>query len=148
MAAWRHIVDVFRSTGADNVTWLWTVNAVVNGSSQIPNPDAWWPGADYVTWVGIDGYYFHAGQTFFSLFGSTIVDIRQVTNDPVIIAETGAASVAGKAAKIADLFQGVKASDMLGFVWFDAIGNENWRIDNSASAVAAYRKGALAYSGN
>ena len=28
MAAWRHIVTVFRQQGADNVTWLWTVNII------------------------------------------------------------------------------------------------------------------------
>src|SRR5450432_4452475 len=27
VAAWRHIVTLFRSQGADNVTWLWTINA-------------------------------------------------------------------------------------------------------------------------
>ena len=26
VAAWRHIVTLFRAEGADNVTWLWTVN--------------------------------------------------------------------------------------------------------------------------
>ena len=26
VAAWRHIVSLFRSQGADNVTWLWTIN--------------------------------------------------------------------------------------------------------------------------
>ena len=26
IAAWRHIVTLFRGQGADNVTWLWTVN--------------------------------------------------------------------------------------------------------------------------
>jgi hypothetical protein len=68
-----------------------------------------------------------------------------VTNDPILIAETGAAPQAGKAAKIADLFAGIKASDMLGLVWFDAIGNEDWRIDDDKSAVAAYRDGAETY---
>ena len=27
VAAWRHIVTLFRDQGADNVTWLWTINA-------------------------------------------------------------------------------------------------------------------------
>jgi hypothetical protein len=142
VAAWRHIVNVFRSTGADNVTWLWTVNAVANGSAQIADPDAWWPGANYVTWVGIDGYYFSSSQTFFALFASTILDVRKVTSDPIIIAETGAASQAGKAAKIADLFAGVKASGMLGLVWFDAVGNQDWRIDNDQGAIVAFQQGA------
>src|SRR5208282_635439 len=30
VAAWRHIVTVFRQEGADDVTWLWTVNIIDN----------------------------------------------------------------------------------------------------------------------
>ena len=26
----------------------------------------WWPGKRYVTWVGIDGYYYLPSETFFS----------------------------------------------------------------------------------
>src|SRR6202044_167137 len=43
--AWRHIVDLFRDEGADNVTWLWTINADLPGTGPIQN---WWPGANYV----------------------------------------------------------------------------------------------------
>jgi mannan endo-1,4-beta-mannosidase len=145
VAAWRHIVDIFRSAGAYNVTWLWTVNAVVSDSLKVANPDAWWPGGNYVTWVGVDGYYYHSSQTFWTLFASAIVDIRRVTSEPIIIAETGAAPQAGKAARITDLFQGVKAGGLLGLVWFDAIGNEDWRIENNASAAAAFGKAAETY---
>ena len=28
VAAWRHIVSLFRAAGARNVTWLWTVNII------------------------------------------------------------------------------------------------------------------------
>ena len=41
VAAWRHIVHLFRSEGADNVTWLWTVNADTPKSGPIAE---WWPG--------------------------------------------------------------------------------------------------------
>ena len=34
VAAWRHIVTVFRDLGARNVTWLWTVNVVHTGGSH------------------------------------------------------------------------------------------------------------------
>ena len=30
---------------------------------------SWWPGASYVTWVGIDGYYLKPSDTFDSVFG-------------------------------------------------------------------------------
>ena len=33
VAAWRHIVTLFRDRGARNVTWLWTVNIVHTGGS-------------------------------------------------------------------------------------------------------------------
>ena len=30
VAAWRHVVNVFRAQGAYNVTWLWTINIIDN----------------------------------------------------------------------------------------------------------------------
>lgn len=141
VAAWRHVVTVFKEQGAGNVTWLWTVNSLAGGGTRIVNPDAWWPGSQYVTWVGIDGYYYRADETFATLFGPTVTDIRAVTRDPILIAETGAAPQADPIAKIADLFAGVRADHMLGLVWFDAKGNEDWRIDTPA-AFAAFGRAA------
>jgi mannan endo-1,4-beta-mannosidase len=143
VAAWRHIVNIFRSVGTTNVTWLWTVN-IIDLKSGIPSPDRWWPGRQYVTWVGIDGYYYKPSWAFAPLFGPTIKAIRAVTRDPILISETGASSQAGKAAKIADVFAGVRAYGLLGFVWYDAMGVQDWRIDTPA-AVAALRRGAQAY---
>ncbi len=141
IAAWRHIVTVFKAQGADNVTWLWTVNSLAVRGVKVVNPDAWWPGSQYVDWVGIDGYYYGAQQTFGGLFGPVMTDIRAVTRDPVLISETGVAPKAGQVAKIADLFAGVRADHLLGLVWFDAKGNEDWRIDTPA-AFAAFAKAA------
>ena len=77
VAAWRHIVTVFREVGAQNVTWLWTVNIIDPGG--IPSPAVWWPGNSYVNWVGLDGYYYQPSWTFASLFGPTIAAVRQMT---------------------------------------------------------------------
>ena len=68
VAAWRHIVTLFRTVGAGNVTWLWTIN-VIETRNGIPAPRPWWPGNSYVTWVGIDGYYTKPSMTFAPLFG-------------------------------------------------------------------------------
>jgi mannan endo-1,4-beta-mannosidase len=143
VAAWRHIVTVFRVVGAENVTWLWTVN-IIETQAGIPAPGPWWPGSSYVTWVGIDGYYTERSNTFAPLFGPTIVAVRTLTSDPIIIAETGVAPAAGQPAKIADLFAGVRAYGLLGFMWFDARGLEDWRL-TSPAAIAAFRRGAGAY---
>jgi mannan endo-1,4-beta-mannosidase len=144
VAAWRHIVNLFRRNGADNVTWMWTVN-VIEPQAGIPDPQAWWPGSSYVTWVGIDGYYTSPQVQFVSLFGPTIVAIRRLTNDPILIAETGAAG-AHQPASIADLFAGIRSYQILGFIWFDADTRKDWQL-TSLPATAAFRLGAAAYAG-
>lgn len=144
VAAWRHIVTLFRQQGADDVTWMWTIN-IIDIRDGIPAPAPWWPGSKYVTWVGIDGYYYKPSWRFAPLFGPAIKAVRRLTRDPILISETGAAPVAGKPAKIADLFAGIRAYGLLGLVWFDVNRVRDWRIDTPA-AVAAFRAGATAYS--
>jgi mannan endo-1,4-beta-mannosidase len=143
VAAWRHIVTVFRDRGARNVTWLWTVNVVHTGGT-IASPAPWWPGNKYVTWVGLDGYYYKPSWEFAPLFGPTIVAIRQFTHAPMLIAETSAAPTTNQPAKIANLFAGVRLYGLLGFVWFNSVHNVDWRLNNPA-AIAAFRRGAKTY---
>jgi mannan endo-1,4-beta-mannosidase len=143
VAAWRHIVTLFRARGASNVTWLWTVNAI-SAQDGVPSPRPWWPGSSYVTWVGIDGYYLTSSSTFVSLFGPTIAAVRELTHAPILISETAAAPTANQPAKIADLFAGVRLYGLLGFVWFDAKGTQDWRLSSSA-AIAAFRRGSEKY---
>ena len=97
-----------------------------------------------MTWVGIDGYYLKPSWTFASLFGPTIKAVRALTLHPILISETGAGPAAGQPGKIADLFTGTRAYGLLGFVWFDAKGTQDWRLHDPA-ALAAYRQGAKTY---
>jgi mannan endo-1,4-beta-mannosidase len=143
VAAWRHIVTLFRELGVRNVTWLWTVN-IIDTLGGIPPPAAWWPGSSYVTWVGLDGYYYQPSWTFASLFGPTIASVRELTNDPILIAETGAAAGPSQSAKIAELFAGVRLYGLLGFVWFDASAGQDWSL-SSPAASAAFYQGAKTY---
>jgi hypothetical protein len=80
--AWRHIVSVFRSQNADNVTWIWMVGKI--GATSSPLQD-WWPGAQYVTWVGIDGYYQLPPHAHTSPFAATIAGVRHLTGAPVLL---------------------------------------------------------------
>jgi mannan endo-1,4-beta-mannosidase len=146
VAAWRHVVTLFRDVGTTNVIWLWTVN--VTGSSQTAPIAPWWPGGSYVTWVGLDGYFFRMSQTFTSLFGPTIAAVRALTSVPVLIAETGATPSADKPAKIASLFAGAHRYGLLGFVWFDADTHQDWRVSHDPAAMAALRTGAAVYMKN
>jgi mannan endo-1,4-beta-mannosidase len=143
VAAWRHIVTLFRTLGAQNVTWLWTINTI-HKKTMVPSPGPWWPGNSYVTWVGIDGYYINSSSVFSSVFGPTIVYVRALTHKPILIAETSATPAAGQPAKIADLFAGIHLYGLLGFVWFDSSGKADWRL-SSPAAFAAFRRGAETY---
>jgi mannan endo-1,4-beta-mannosidase len=143
VAAWRHIVKLFRGLGVRNVTWLWTIN-IIDRLGGISSPAAWWPGSSYVTWVGIDGYYFSPSEMFASLFGPTIVAVRALTHDPILISETGAAPATGQSAKIADLFAGVRLYGLLGFVWFDAKDIKDWRLSRPA-VIGPFRRYAQMY---
>jgi hypothetical protein len=143
VAAWRHIVTLFRGQGAGNVTWLWTINQDRPGTGPVR---AWWPGAKYVTWVGIDGYYFRPSDTFAKVFGTTIDQVRAFTKKPILLSETGVGPAAGQFAKIGNLFEGMRKYNMLGLVWFDiaqrgGIHHQNWRIDGNTPAEAAFHLG-------
>ena len=141
-AAWRHVVTLFRERGASNVTWLWCVDRNFTGSGPLAY---YWPGARYVDWVGIDAYYIHRSDTFATVFEPTMRDIRKFTNKPVLIAETAAGPIAGKARAIPDLFAGSTRHHLVGLVWFDMtqhrnIYHQDWRLEGHPAAIAAFRR--------
>jgi mannan endo-1,4-beta-mannosidase len=143
IAAWRHLVTVFRQQGADNVTWLWTVQADEQGTGPVAS---WWPGASYVTWVGVDGYYYRPADTFATVFGPTIDQVRKVTGDPVLLSETAVGPSADQFPKIQDLFRGMSTYHTLGLVWFDKKQtngkyHQDWRLEDSPPAEISFRLG-------
>ncbi len=143
IAAWRHVVTVFRSQHASNVVWLWTVNR--HGPTTGPI-HLWWPGRNYVTWVGIDGYYFLKTDTFTSCFGKSLAAVRNLTRKPVLLAEVGIGQVADQASKIPGLFEGIKQHQLLGVVWFDqaqhgSLYKQDWRLEGHPKAISAFRRG-------
>jgi mannan endo-1,4-beta-mannosidase len=143
VAAWRHVVTVFRRSGAANVRWLWTVSSGVDRPLR-----PYWPGSRYVTWVGIDGYYYRPGQHFGFVFGRTIRKVRRLTKAPILLAEAGIGQVAGQARMMPDLFAGIRRNHLIGLVWFDVDQNDgvvyqDWRLEGHPAAVAAFRRGVL-----
>jgi mannan endo-1,4-beta-mannosidase len=142
VAAWRHIVTLFRRQNAHNVTWLWTIQADISSTGPVRS---WWPGARYVTWVGIDGYYYRRSDTFARVFGPTIAQVRAFTKKPVLLSETAVGPKAGQVAKINDLFTGMRQYQTLGLVWFDmtqhqGIYHQDWRLEDNPRAEAAFRQ--------
>ena len=118
VAAWRHLVTVFRQQGAGNVIWLWTVNITDSRTGPVQDSVA-------------RGRLRHLGrhrrvllQTRLHLRQRVPADHRRgadlhQTVRATVPSETGVGQAAGQAAKIPDLFAGVRTSHLLGLVWFD-----------------------------
>ena len=153
IAAWRHVHDVFASAGAVNVTWVWQMSTL-QGSHTLPQVlSSLWPGARCVAMVGLDGYFYEAGANFASVFGVTIREIRQITSDPMLITETAAGTDIGQAAKVSELFAGIRTWHLLGLVWFDRNQaphhatryRQDWQLDGNPAALRVFRDDARAY---
>ncbi len=109
---------------------------------------SWWPGTEFVTWIGIDGYYYRPSDTFASVFGKTIEQVRTFTSQPVLLSETAVSPDADPFVKIQDLFSGMAAYRTLGLVWFDkdqqrhGINHQDWRLEDSLQAEISFQLGA------
>jgi len=146
IAAWRHVVELFRRVGADDVTWIW--NPATNGKYTVPIRP-WYPGDAYVSWVGLDGYFTDPQSTFQTVFGPTLADLTTFTRRPVFIDETGANPASQRIRAIDSLFDGVERTPAIkGLVWFDygSAAGRDWMIQYDPGALAAFRARAASYA--
>ncbi len=158
VAAWRHVHDIFVAAGATNVIWLWS-----------PNIDTWcgtcinthstpmaelYPGASYVDWVGLTGYYRKVvtnpdgsikPATFANTFSSSVTELEAAApGKRVLLSEIGATEVGGqKESWMQSVFAAVAADpNLLGLVWFDhSFDGNDWRIESSPAASDAWAAG-------
>ncbi len=59
IAAWRHIVDVLRAEGAENLVTVWQASASpIDDVIEKKHEDisVWYPGDDYVDWIGLSWF--------------------------------------------------------------------------------------------
>ena len=110
VSAWRHVVTVFREAGVPDVKWAWIMNVQFAGSENLR---ALWPGEGFVDILGVDGYFI-APTTFQDFFGSTIVAMRSISSDPLLITETAAAPSVGKAESLGKITAGVSQYGLAG----------------------------------
>jgi hypothetical protein len=149
VAAWRHVVTVFRRQGARNVTWLWTIHHTRNVAAL----KAYWPGGPYVNWVGIDGYMQTAGSSVANVFSNCVDAVRKITPKPILLSEVGVSpSSKHQARDIFGLFSAVVRDQLLGLVWFDVAQHapgesDDWRLEGNPAALAAFRRGVKLVTG-
>jgi hypothetical protein len=137
VAAWQHIVGVFRAEDANNVTWMWTIHHAASGI--LP----YWPGSKYVDMVGIDGYFETPKNTFQKIFGVAINAVRKIAKKiPIMIGETAVGpDTHHEARDVRSIFAGIDSYHLYGMVWFDHAQHngkrhQNWDLANPKNRAA------------
>lgn len=149
IAAFRHVVDIFREVGATNVKWDFNVNAssVGSGASYLGH----YPGDDYVDIISMDGYNWGTTQSWGSTWQSfdqiflQAYNTVKVKNKPMAISEFASAEIGGdKAQWYTDAFNNInsdKYSLINTIVTFSINKETDWRINSSEAALKSYIAG-------
>lgn len=87
IAAWRHLREIFRQEGVDNVAWVWCpTSAGFNGGTA----HTYYPGDDQVDWIAADIYPGGAYEyRDFSEAAAGFMDWARHRPKPVMISEFG-----------------------------------------------------------
>ena len=139
IAAYRHIVDLMRAEGADNLTWVWHANWYDEPERKWNAFENYFPGENYCDWVALSAYgplrprTSEGTETFRFKINEAYPRLAKVApNKPMIVAEFGcdlhnrhvdAAKWARPA--LEDLFSN-RWPAIVGFCWW----NEGWQNDD------------------
>ncbi len=153
---WRHVVDRVRARGADNIRWVFHVNQFSVGTEKWNAIASYYPGSNYVDWLGMSVYGQQFRNTgwfsFKSLIDSPYKELAAVDpSKPVIVAEFGVGDFpksGDKAQWIRDAlsmipcYPRIKAAVYWHERWQNADGTfSNLRVNSSPAALEAFRRG-------
>ena len=143
--AWRHMHDVFAARGATNVKFVWCALPVSVPNTPGTQLERYYPGAEYVDVLSLDGYNWGARhpdwggyQSFGAIFSDAYKRLAKLGSQPIWIAEVGSAPQGGdKVDWVRDMWRTARTMPRLkALVWFDQDKEEDWRALPAASAFA------------
>jgi hypothetical protein len=155
--AYRHIINIFRNEGVNNVTWVYHVS-----SNSVPKKNwnamaAYYPGDDYIDWIGVSVYGAQVpgekGRKFTEIMDRCYEELCAVSgNKPLAVFEFGVIEnpeKENKAAWIKDALQSlidgrypdIKAISYWNSKWQNENGSiSDMRLDSSPESIGAYRE--------
>lgn len=154
VAAWKHVVDIFRKEGAINVQFVYCQSALEAGkiNSNREKLQQIYPGDDYVDWIALDGYS-NSRNRWRSLkdeFQPSYALLTSLSERPLILYEVGAAEnpndsmfkanwiTEGFLTAIPQYFPKVVAVN-----WFNGHDDDNidtYDVDTSQNSLEAWKK--------
>ncbi len=156
--AYRHIIDIFRNENVTNITWLFHVDINVMPEEEWNSPKYYYPGDNYIDWIGISIY--GAQQThepWWGLFSEMIENnhsyITEITSTkPIAVLEFGVTDyhdTGDKSEWLQDAFDTIENNPYINFkgvsYWHenwendDGNGNTFLRIDSSSEVLTKFR---------
>ena len=149
VAAWRHYVTIFRSTGATNVSFAVILLAKTYVSSSIAS---WYPGDKFVDWVGADGYNFYGcsgGAGKWLAFSDIFASFNQFATahlKPAIVAEWASTEDPSRPGRKAQWISAAATTlqswpQVKATLYFDGVGRDpgcQWPVTSSSSASSAF----------
>lgn len=95
IAAYRHIIDLFREENATNVTWVYHLNAISSPEASWNGRMSYYPGDAYIDWIGVSVYGAQRPgdpwTSFTSVFNGAYQEITATTDKPIAVVEFGVA---------------------------------------------------------
>lgn len=156
VAAFRHIVTLFRDQGVTNVAFVWTMMNWTFDPQSGRDPSAYYPGDDYVDIIGSDGYNWYPGrpgavwESFQQLFENTNL-FAVVHNKPWMAVETGVQEDPLQPGRKGQWFRDIVTTAegwplLKAVIYFDTIKEfapNSWNSDSSVSSIEGFTALAL-----
>jgi hypothetical protein len=135
VAAYVHIWKIFQSVGATNVAFVWAPSA--SPGSQLATP--FYPGSEYVNWIGADLYDRPLFTTFAAEFAPFYATFHTY-GKPMILTETGSVGDSDQVPWLQNIASSLPLQfpDVHGVVYLDALGDldDDYIIQPGGSGMA------------
>jgi hypothetical protein len=164
--AWRHVVDRVRARGATNILWVFHLMNFSIPQDTWNYADQYYPGADYVDWLGLSVYGMQYREEHWSEFSAVPVNGKLEgglldwpyqelclldAKKPIMLAEWGVGEFpdfGSKSRWIREAFAEMKKRPRIkaAIFWHERWENDeghysNLHVNSSPEALEAYRKG-------
>ena len=144
VAAWRRIVDTFRSRGATNVAWTLVLTGYDYSVSG--RPEAFYAGDGYVDWIAADPYNWFTRDRSWTDLGqvtSAFYNWGSAQGKPLMLAEWGTEEDPATPGRKAQWYDNARAwlksrPNIKAVVYFNNKHDYEWSIDTSTSSLAAF----------
>lgn len=141
--AYRYLRTFF--SGIESVKFGWDVNAVSVPDTEGNRIGDFYPGSDYVDYVGVNGFNFGSPwMSFEDIFADALTKLTGLQK-PMMIFSMACAEGPEKPAWITDALtkQIPSYPGLTGWIWFNENKEKDWRVWSDGASLISFRNGLL-----